>query len=97
MHVLLDFLLPQGRCGAVLLYSIVIHNRKNTCLTQCNTYPSDNQSKINNHQHICTTSIWTWNQKLRYLILVTNLTTVTLLVISEHLLVIAVQAWETKE
>ena len=42
-------------------------------------------------------SICTWNTKHRYLILVTDWQTVTLLVISEYVLVIAVQAWETKE
>ena len=51
------------------LHSIVIDNRNNIRSTQYNTYPSDNQSKINNHQHIC---IWTWNKKHIYFILITN-------------------------
>ena len=67
MQVLLVLLVRQGTYDSFFSYtalrSILPYNRKYTCLTQCNTHPSDNQSKINNHQCIC---IWTWNQKHNY-------------------------------
>ena len=44
----LVFVLPRGRYGTVFLYSIVWHNHKNTCSTQCvqKSYPRPLASKI---------------------------------------------------